>query len=156
MTTRSPLENPSAVPREPVRDRSGLDYRGRWRAASIDRDSIARFAAEIEQPEVIAAILWARGVHDADTARHFLRPSLAGLADPEVIPDMDRAVDRIRLALERGERICVYGDYDVDGLTATAMLVQLFRYLDAPVDTYVPDRLEEGYGLNADAIRRIS
>ena len=68
---------------------------------------------------------------------------------------MARAVVRIRLALERGGRICVYGDDDVAGLTATAMLVQLFRYLGAPVDTYVPDRLEEGYGLNADAIRRI-
>ncbi len=145
----------SHAPSTALRDDAGLDYAARWRPTEIDRDEIRRFATEIDRSEIIATLLWARGVQDSTAAQHFLQPSLAGLADPDVIPDMDRAVDRIRAAIDGGERVCIYGDYDVDGLTSTSMLTELFRYLKVPVDTYVPDRLEEGYGLNPDAIRRI-
>lgn len=99
-------------------------------------------------------VLAARGLRDPATIDAFLNPSLKSMHDPGLIPDMDRAARRLLDALEAGERIVVYGDYDVDGVTASAILVRLMRTLrsDADLHSYIPHRLDEGYGINSEAI----
>lgn len=103
-------------------------------------------------------ILAARGLADPTAAGAFLNPTLSQLHPPERLPDMDRAATRILDALAASETIAIYGDYDVDGITATAILVRMLRHLrpDASLLTYVPHRLEEGYGLNSDAIASLA
>jgi len=102
-------------------------------------------------------VLAARGLEKADDIGRFLDPSLRGLHDPSLIPDLDRAAERIIAATRAGEPIVIYGDYDVDGATATAILHHTLRAIapDADVRWYVPHRLEEGYGLNTDAIEEL-
>jgi len=103
-----------------------------------------------------AQILLRRGIDTPAAARRFLSPRLADLPPPGLLEDMDRAVDRVLRAARKALPITVYGDYDADGLTATALLVRFFTDLDLPAFPYVPDRLEEGYGLNRDAVDRIA
>lgn len=103
-----------------------------------------------------AQILFRRGIDTPGTARRFLSPRLADLTSPGLLKDMDRAVDRVLRAARGGLPITVYGDYDADGLTATALLVRFFADLGLPAFPYVPDRLEEGYGLNRSAVDRIA
>lgn len=104
---------------------------------------------------LLERVLHARGLDRSDA---FLSPSLTDLHDPSLIPDLDEAAQRILHGLRRGERIVIYGDYDVDGTTACAILYHTLRAIepDANVQTYLPHRLEEGYGLNADAIRSLA
>lgn len=117
-----------------------------------------------ESPQPIAAgiskrlaqVLWARGVRTPEEAEAFLHPSLSDLHDPMLLYGMGEAVARIRTAIAAGERMVVYGDYDVDGVCATAILVEAFRAHGADVGWYIPSRHREGYGLNADAIRELS
>lgn len=103
-------------------------------------------------------VLSARGLSDPERARLFLGPRLVNLHDPSLIPDLDRAAERLLEAVRGRERIVIYGDYDVDGVTATAILYHVLRGIDpeADVETYVPHRLEEGYGLNSEAIGRLA
>ncbi len=103
-----------------------------------------------------AAVLSARGVATPQQAATFLAEGEERLYDPFLLRDMDRAVNRIHYALERKETIVVYGDYDVDGITATALLTLFFRSIGADVIPYIPDRMEEGYGLSLPAIKRLS
>ena len=103
-----------------------------------------------------AQILLRRGIDTPAAARGFLSPRLADLPPPGLLEDMDRAVDHVLRAARKALPITVYGDYDADGLTATALLVRFFTDLDLPAFPYVPDRLEEGYGLNRDAVDRIA
>ena len=98
-------------------------------------------------PEALARALVLRGVDTFERARLFFRPSLTELHDPFLMAGMNAAVERLSSALTGGERIMVYGDYDVDGTTATALLVHALRMLGADVSYYVPDRFAEGYGL---------
>ncbi len=106
---------------------------------------------------LVQRVLAARGVL-GDEAAAFCAPTLAGLHDPSLIPDLDRAAEHLLDAARAGEPIVIYGDYDVDGITATCILYHMLRTLapDADVRTYVPHRLEEGYGLNEDAIARLA
>ena len=107
---------------------------------------------------LVARVLAARGLADAATARAFLEPSLSQLHDPSLIPDLDKAADRLLAAARGGEAIVIYGDYDVDGISATAILFHTLRAVApaAAVTTYVPHRLEEGYGLNSEAVRELA
>lgn len=98
-------------------------------------------------PEALARALVLRGIDTIERARQFFRPSIGALHDPFGMADMSAAVDRLAKALETGERILIYGDYDVDGTTATALLVSSLRSLGAHVDYFIPDRFEHGYGL---------
>lgn len=102
-------------------------------------------------------VLAARGL-DGSAAEAFLAPRLTQLHDPSLIPDLDRAADRLLQALEAHEPIVIYGDYDVDGVTGTAILFHVLRSIDprADVRTYVPHRLEEGYGLNSEALHELA
>ncbi len=105
--------------------------------------------------DVLADLLVARGFDNEDAARAFLRPKLDDLLDPYGIADMDRAVERVRRAIRDGERVLIYGDYDVDGVSGTALLMHFFRLQDVDVQAYIPNRLTEGYSMNAGAVREI-
>jgi single-stranded-DNA-specific exonuclease len=102
-----------------------------------------------------ACFLANRGIKDADSLRTYLSPRLASLLDPMLLKDMDRAIPLIIKTVEGQEPLTIYGDYDADGLTATALLVHLFTRLGVPVSYYIPNRLTEGYGLNETAVRHL-
>lgn len=115
-------------------------------------------AAALEEagyPALLSAVLAAHGIADGPAAADFLRIEDALPLSPFLMKDMDRAVGRIRRALERGEHIAVFGDYDVDGITATAILVDYLRCSGARVSHYIPRRIEDGYGLSVDAMRAL-
>ncbi len=103
---------------------------------------------------LVEAILCNRGLLDGKD--RFMTPAWVNLHDPFLMKDMDKAVDRICKALQNAEKICVYGDYDADGITATALLVSGLRELNGNVDYYIPDRMVEGYGLNCHALQKIA
>ena len=127
----------------------------RWRPRLADARAALALAQRLEVPEIVGRVLAARGV-DADGAEAFLNPSLrALLPDPSRLADMDVAVARLKRAVEGGETIAVFGDYDVDGATAAALLKRYLAAVGAPVRIYVPDRMAEGYGPNAPALKRL-
>ena len=103
-------------------------------------------------PSLLAAVLSARRITEPDQARRLLSPEKEPLLDPMEMKDMDRAVLRTVRALKRGEKIAVYGDYDVDGITATCLLTDFLTRMGGHAVSYIPDRLEEGYGLNREAV----
>ncbi len=114
-----------------------------------------RACAEMEGagiPPLAAMTLCARGLDTAEKAEQFLASGRELLGDPMALRDMDRAVERLRRALEEGEQIAVYGDYDVDGITATCLLTDALERMGGTVLSYIPDRMEEGYGLNREAV----
>ncbi|HWV37672.1 MAG TPA: single-stranded-DNA-specific exonuclease RecJ [Vulgatibacter sp.] len=116
----------------------------------------AALAAAVGCHEIVAQILWRRGIRSEEEADRFLRPRLADLPDPALLTGIEPAVARIVRAIEAGERITAYGDYDVDGVTSTTLLVSFLRACGADVDYYVPHRLGEGYGLNLDAVATLA
>ena len=99
-------------------------------------------------PPLIAELLVARGIESFEEARLFFRPTLADLHDPYLMKDMDKAVNRIEKAIENGENIMVFGDYDVDGTTAVSLVASYLKSLYPNVTTYIPDRYTEGYGVS--------
>ncbi len=125
----------------------------RWRIHPHDPDRIAALQRAAGIPAVVAQLLICRGITDPDSARNFLDPKLSALRDPQLLPGCAAAVRRIHDALAARQRIVVYGDYDVDGVTGTAILWLCLKMLGAEVTYYVPHRVEEGYGLHADAVR---
>ena len=116
----------------------------------------ARLAAMAGVPAAVGRLLWARGYRDAEAVQRFLEPRLDQLPDPFGLKGIEPAVERIRRALTTGEKISVYGDYDVDGVTSTVLLVSVLRKLGGTVDFYVPQRLTEGYGLNTQAMEKLA
>lgn len=111
----------------------------------VEPAAVAELVAELKLPEAIAAILVRRGYADPAAAKAFLRPHLEGLHDPWMLPDMEKAVDRVSAAIDDGEPILVHGDYDVDGVCGTTLLTRALRELGARVEPFVPNRLEHGY-----------
>jgi single-stranded-DNA-specific exonuclease len=127
-----------------------------WHLLPHDPAAIARLARELGVSPVVAQLLLNRGLRDGAEARRFLDAPLAGLHPPELLPGVAEAADRLGAAVRQNRKVCVYGDYDVDGTTGTAILVQALKLLGAAVEFYVPHRLDEGYGLNVDALRQIA
>ena len=127
-----------------------------WRIRPHDTAAISRIERTGGVSGVVAQLLCARGITDADAAQRFLDPKLSGLRDPEELPGLSAAADRIHAALREQRKIIVYGDYDADGMTATALLWRGLRLAGGNVGYYVPNRLDEGYGLNDDALRRLA
>lgn len=111
-----------------------------------------KLADEIGIPRVISQVLVNRGIRSAVQMKSFFYPSLSDLSDPFALHDMEKAVDRILYALRNRERIIIFGDYDVDGITATALLYLVLSRFGADVIWYLPDRLLEGYGLSEKGI----
>ena len=107
-------------------------------------------------PPLLAGLLAARGIVRPEEARRLLAPGSEPIPDPSLLKDMDRAAQRVRLALERGELIAVYGDYDVDGITATCLLTQFLTARGGRIVPYIPSRLGEGYGLNPEAVQLLA
>jgi single-stranded-DNA-specific exonuclease len=102
-----------------------------------------------------AQLLYNRGVMDPEAAADFLNPDYKNLHDPFLFQDMQKAVERVWIAIENEEKVFIYGDYDADAVTANAVLQQAFRYLGMSVESYIPDRFTEGYGLNLEAFEKI-
>ncbi len=112
--------------------------------------------ADLDIHPAILQLLKQRGIETDECIKRFMNPHLGYLYNPMLIKDMEKAVDRIKKALAENEKITVYGDYDVDGITSCCLLVKLLRKMGGNVDYYIPSRLEEGYGLNIDAVKKIS
>ncbi|MGD0382437.1 MAG: single-stranded-DNA-specific exonuclease RecJ [Thermoguttaceae bacterium] len=125
----------------------------RWRIHSHDTDRITTLGRAAGIPAVVAQLLVSRGVTEPAAAREFLDPKLADLRDPQLLPFCTEAAGRIHQAVRAGKRICIHGDYDVDGMTGTALLYLALKLLGADVGYYIPHRLDEGYGLSAETIR---
>jgi single-stranded-DNA-specific exonuclease len=128
----------------------------RWQIATRDREQAKRLAQATGLHPVAIDVLMQRGLTEVDQILRFLHPDLSHLHDPKRLPGMATAVERIQQAVALRQQICIYGDYDADGLTATALLVRFFRDLGLDPGYYIPRRLEEGYGLNAQAINEIA
>lgn len=129
--------------------------RQKWRFKNSDLDSSLTLASEVGISPFAAQLLINRGIKTAADAQSYLYPTLDELHSPFKLAGMDQAIERIHQAISRGEKICVYGDYDVDGTTATALLLNTFRQMDAPVDYYIPNRFGDGYGLSEDTVEKI-
>src|SRR5271168_2876790 len=127
----------------------------RWRGRIGDDRAALALAQRLELPEPVARVLAGRGI-GLDDAEGFLNPTLrAMLPDPFHLRDMARAAERIVDAVRSGEAIGVFGDYDVDGATSSALLKHFFASVGVPIRVYIPDRLKEGYGPNAPALLRL-
>lgn len=125
----------------------------RWKLRQdYEIEDVERLARELGVDRVIATLLVERGVRTFDEARRFFRPSLEHLHDPFEMKDMDKAVERIEKALRVKERIMVYGDYDVDGTSAVAVVYGFLHTLTDNIDFYIPDREKEGYGISFEGV----
>ena len=127
----------------------------KWNQAAPDRSAVLALV-EAGLPALAATVLCARGVDTPEAAAAFLAAADAPLHDPMLLRDMDRAVERMERALAGNEYIAVYGDYDVDGITSTCLLTRFLSSRGARVIPYIPDRLEEGYGLNREAVELLA
>lgn len=128
--------------------------RKRWVIQKHDYDQVSALAAAVSVPPLTAALLIARGYRDEASARRFLSPSLADLNDPFLLKGMPDAVARIRRAVETGEKILIWGDYDVDGTTGTVLLRRALGEMGAVTSFHIPNRFTEGYGLNVPALEK--
>ena len=125
----------------------------RWIVKPVtDQEAVGRLSAELGVDPVLASLLVQRGVITFEQARSFFRPDLSELHDPFLMKDMDRAVERLRKAIVSGEKILVYGDYDVDGTTAVSLVYSFLRKITPNLDFYIPDRYDEGYGVSIKGI----
>ena len=127
----------------------------KWLCGYAESKKINRLTKTLNISETLAAVLVVRGIETVEDAERFLYPNISQLADPFLMPDMEVSVERIIRALELKERICIYGDYDVDGITSVSIMLNMLRAVGADVIFYVPDRMDEGYGLNRRAVEYI-
>ncbi|HAY48013.1 MAG TPA: single-stranded-DNA-specific exonuclease RecJ, partial [Thalassospira sp.] len=123
-----------------------------WRERATDERLATTISQRFGVPEIVGRVMANRGI-GLDDAESFLSPTLRDLMpDPSSLQDMDMAASRIADAIEKREQMAVFGDYDVDGATSTALLKRFFRALGADVPVHIPDRMTEGYGPNAPAL----
>jgi single-stranded-DNA-specific exonuclease len=124
----------------------------RWSLAPSQPLLAGQLASKLRISPLLAQCLLNRGISDIPVAENFLAPRLKNLADPFRLPNMDKAVERLLRAREQNEPLVIYGDYDVDGVTSTALLMEVLRPLGWEVQSYLPNRIAEGYGLSADGV----
>lgn len=139
-------------PNEHIRKRWVLKTEG----VAISESAIDSIASSLGISRILAKLLYSRGYHTAEEARRFIRMESELLCDPFMLADIDNAIARIRLALERKEHIVIYGDYDVDGVTAVSTLYLYLKSHGATVSYYIPNRAGEGYGVSAFAIDKLA
>ncbi len=121
----------------------------RWTASpKLNDQKVSQLAELINVPNLIAQLLLQRGIETFEQAKKFFRPQLHDLYDPFLMKDMDKAIDRLILALQKHERIMVYGDYDVDGTTSVSTVYSYFKKYTSNLEYYIPDRYKEGYGIS--------
>jgi single-stranded-DNA-specific exonuclease len=130
---------------QPVRQRS-------WRFKESEQALSNDIVRELSVSGFLAMLLLNRDLTETETARRFLSSSLAEISDPFLLLGMGRAADRLSAAVIRGERVCVYGDYDVDGISAVALLIAFFRELGLDCFYHIPDRLVDGYGMSQNGV----
>jgi single-stranded-DNA-specific exonuclease len=122
---------------------------------AVPEDEAASLSGALSVPRVVARLLWLRGLRAPAEALEFLSPRLARLESPDALPDLAVAAERVAAAVARGERVAVCGDYDVDGMTGTALLVRFLRIAGADVVYEIPDREADGYGLSVAGVERL-
>ena len=128
----------------------------KWEICEYDAELVKKIAGENKVSELMATLLVNRGIIDKKEIEVFLAPTRKDFHDPFLMPDMKPAVDRIQTAIEKNEKIMIYGDYDVDGVTSITVLKKFLKDRGMTnVGYYIPKRLDEGYGLNQEAIRKI-
>jgi single-stranded-DNA-specific exonuclease len=127
-----------------------------WHLLPSDPDATNRLASTAKVSPVVAQLLLNRGVSEPVAARRFLDCPLAGLHPPHTLPGVPEAAERVGRAVADKRKICVYGDYDVDGVTGTAILLRLFERLGANVEYHTPDRVTEGYGLHSEKLKALA
>ncbi len=128
----------------------------RWQIRPHDTAAVAALEQRAGVSSIVAALLASRGVKEPAAVKTFLAGTLADLRDPETLPGVPEAADRILAAVRGRKKIVIYGDYDADGMTSTAILTGCLEALDAEPRWYVPNRFEEGYGLNSEALERLA
>lgn len=127
-----------------------------WKLEQADQKLVDKLAAELELSQLTAEILVRRGFSESAEVKQFLQFDSKDMHDPHLLADIEPAVDRIQKAVGSQEKIMVYGDYDVDGITSTALVVDYIQSLGGNVEYYIPNRLEEGYGLNQEAVKELA
>src|SRR5687768_11082312 len=130
----------------------------RWNLAHAGpqpSEAARELASRLKTSPLVAQVLLNRGLREADECQSFMRPSLKCLHDPAGVPNLAKAAARVAKAIRDGEKIVIYGDYDVDGITATAILWHAIRVLRGRAEFYIPHRIDEGYGLNDEAIAQL-
>lgn len=133
-----------------------VEAKYKWkRLPAANSEAVAELTKTKEISPFLAQLLVQRGLTTPKEAQNFLRPSLENLADPYLLHDMEKAVNRIEEAIANGEKITIYGDYDADGITSTALMYEALLAVGADVNYYVPNRFTDGYGPNAAAYRRL-
>ncbi|WP_058302180.1 single-stranded-DNA-specific exonuclease RecJ [Gorillibacterium timonense] len=128
--------------------------RARWKIGQAEEAAANELSARLGVDRIVGLLLVSRGIVDREEASRFLNADVNDLHDPYELDGMREAVQRIREGLAKGEKIRIYGDYDADGVSSTALMSRLFRSLGANFDTYIPHRATEGYGLNRAAMDR--
>lgn len=132
-----------------------ITQRNRWASYELSTTQLQQakdIANEFHLPHIVAKLMVQREINTISAAKKFLYADSSLLHDPYLLADMDKAVERIKLALQRQEKIRIYGDYDADGVSSTTVLYYMFKELEANFDYYIPHRMSEGYGLNKGAI----
>ena len=120
----------------------------KWNIQKTDESVVHNLASELGVNKIVAHLLFLRGITTFDAAKTFFRPQISDLHSPFLMKGMERAVDRIELALKKGEKILIYGDYDVDGTTSVAMMYNFLSRFTDKIAYYIPDRYDEGYGIS--------
>ncbi len=128
----------------------------KWIYNPVDKNLLEETVCRHNMPKPVAELMLKKGISSPDDIETFFNGSLKALRNPFEISDMEKAAERIAKAVMNHERICIYGDYDVDGVTATALMYIFLMQCGANVSYYIPNRLEEGYGLNKEAVKEIA
>lgn len=128
----------------------------KWEICKINEEDINKICEENNLSQLIGSILASKKIISKDEIREFLNPTRDDFHDPFLMPDMEKAVERILIAIQNKEKIIIYGDYDVDGITSVTVLKKFLEEQGLKTGEYIPNRLNEGYGLNKEAVKNIS
>lgn len=132
-----------------------MDQRKQWVINTIPDEKVHRISNQLKISPLLSKVFLSRGIEDEEYIKQFINPSMDDLFDPFLFKDMEKAVNRIINAIKGKERIVVFGDYDVDGITSTSILYDFLKKCGASVGYYIPDRKEEGYGLSIGAAEKV-
>ena len=130
--------------------------RKKWEFYDTDDNVVTEVAKKYDLNKLLATVLVNRNIVEEDQINKFLNPTRGDFHNPLLMPDMEIARDRVLQAIENNEKVIIYGDYDVDGITSTTVLKSFLEERGLHVDSYIPNRLDEGYGLNNEALDKIA